>query len=69
VWYQNEEMPRPSLKDITAADEFNGTAQERREINQTYLQKEQESKEVIVPWNRKDRKLQKLGLEVLGIRF
>jgi len=92
----NEEIPRPSLKGVTAADVFNGTAQKRREINQTYLQKEQESKEVIVPWDRNDwkflkeqffkgtisdielmtkfcfflkrplRKLQKLGLEVLG---
>jgi len=50
----NVEIPRPSLKGVTAADVMQGIAQEKREINRKYLEKEQESKEVIEPWNSKD---------------
>lgn len=50
----NEEIPRPSLKGVTPVDVLKGIAEERREINRKYLEKEQESKEVIEPWNRKD---------------
>jgi transposase InsO family protein len=50
----NEEIPRPALKGVTPADVLKGIARERREINRKYLEREQESKEVIEPWNRKD---------------
>jgi len=50
----NEEIPRPSLKGVTPADVFKGMAWEKRERNRKYLEKEQERKEVIEPWNSKD---------------
>lgn len=50
----NEEIPRPCLNGVTSADVLKGMAEERREINRTYLKKEQGKKEVIEPWNRKD---------------
>lgn len=52
----NEEIPRPCLKGVTPADVRKGIAGERIEINQKYLEKELEKKEVIKPWNRKDWK-------------
>jgi len=50
----NEEIPRPSLKGVTAADVIKGIAQKRIDINRKYLEKEQERKEVIEPWDSKD---------------
>ncbi len=50
----NEVIPRPSLKGVTAEDVRNGIAAERRELNRKYLETEQEKKEVIDPWDRKD---------------
>lgn len=50
----NEEIPRPCLKGVTPADVRKGIDGERIEINRKYLEKEQEKKEVIKPWNRKD---------------
>jgi transposase InsO family protein len=58
----NEEIPRPSLKGVTPADVLKGIAEERREINRKYLEKEQGSKEVIEPWNRNDWKFVKKHL-------
>ena len=49
----NEEIPRLNLKGVTSADVFRGNAEERRERNRLYLENEQK-KEVIEPWNRKD---------------
>lgn len=50
----NEEIPRPSLKGVTSFDVRKGIVGERIEINRKYLEKEQEKKEVIKPWNKKD---------------
>ncbi len=50
----NEEIPRLTLKGVTAMDKLKGIAEERREINRKYLLKEQEKKEVSEPWNRQD---------------
>lgn len=50
----NEEIPRPNLKGVTPFDVRTGIGRERIEINRKYLEKEQGSKEVIEPWNRKD---------------
>lgn len=50
----NEEIPRPNLKGVTSADVFKGIAEEKRYINRKYREKEQWSREVIEPWNRKD---------------
>lgn len=50
----NEEIPRPCLKGVTPEDVYKGIAQGKREVNRQYLEKEQERKEVIEPWNRKD---------------
>ena len=58
----NEEIPRPCLKGVTPADVLKGSAQEKRDINRKYLEKEQERKEVIKPWNRKDWKFVKKQL-------
>ena len=49
----NEEIPRLNLKGVTSADVLRGNAEERRERNRLYLENEQK-KEVIEPWNRKD---------------
>jgi len=50
----NEDIPRPSLKGVTAADVMKGIQKEKIEINRKYLQKEQEKKEVKEPWDRKN---------------
>lgn len=50
----NEEIPRPCLKGVTPTDVFNGVDRQRSEINRTYLEKEQEKKEVSQPWDRKN---------------
>lgn len=50
----NEEIPRPSLKGVTPFDVRKEIARERIEINRKYREKEQEKKEVIKPWNKKD---------------
>jgi len=52
----NEEIPRLSLKGVTSANVLRGNAGERREINRGYQENEQEKKEVIDPWNKKDWK-------------
>jgi transposase InsO family protein len=58
----NDEIPRLSLKGVTSTDVLKGKAEEKREINRTYLRKEQERKEVTEPWNRKDWGLVKTHL-------
>jgi transposase InsO family protein len=48
----NFEIPRLCLKGVTPADVFKGIGEERRVINETYLEKEQERKEEIKPWTK-----------------
>jgi len=50
----NEEIPHPRLKGVTPADILKGIDKGKIEINRRYLEKEQEKKEVIKPWNCKD---------------
>jgi transposase InsO family protein len=50
----NEEIPRPRLKGVTPGDILKGIDKERIEINRTYLEKGQEKKEVIKPWDSKN---------------
>jgi transposase InsO family protein len=54
VLKMNEDIPRPGLNGVTAADVMEGIEKEKMEINRTYLAKEHEKKEVSKPWNRKD---------------
>jgi transposase InsO family protein len=50
----NEEIPRPALGGITAQDVWIGIAQDKREENRQYLEKELKEKEVIRPWHEDD---------------
>jgi len=54
IWRMNEEIPRKSLLGVTSADVLNGMADEKREINRVYWEKEQKTKEVITPWDNND---------------